>query len=269
MPVADLPRTLERDRRQLEVAVADDLARRRRRRLRLGAVALALAMIAIVLNVLPSGDADRPLPTVAPASAVERAAAALQSDRDTILHVHMKGRQYQDDYPEVHWSNESWIGAGAYRMVETAPDGHVAETEQTKGFERLWDGERVLEKPARDTEMSTSPEDKFRGEAMQYLRDGRARVSGQVRRDGREALKIDADRGRLTFIVDAHDYTPIEFRTRGTGGGTVLRFVVYERLPVNDETRRLLSIAAQHGDAPVVRDRAAYNKALSRLFPNG
>jgi hypothetical protein len=269
MPVADLPRTLERYRRQLETAVADDLARRRRLRLRVGIVVLALAVIAIVVNVLPGGASNRPLPSVAPASAVERAAAALQSDDSTILHVHMLGRQFDNVRPDIHWQNESWVGPGASRMVETAPDGHVAETEQAKGFDRLWDGERVLEKRAPDAELSTSPEDKFRGEALQYLRDGRARVSGQVRRDGREALKIDADRGRLTFIVDAHDYTPIEFRTRGTGGGTVLRFAVYERLPVNDETRRLLSISAQHGDAPIVRDRAAYNAALARLFPNG
>ena len=266
--MSDLPDSLLRYRDQLERAVTADLGRRRRRT-RLGAVALTLALIVVVVNVIPSGGTDRPLPAVAPASAVERAAAALASDPRTILHVHMLGRQYDNTRPDIHWQNESWVGAGGYRMVETPPDGPVAETEQAKGYDRLWDGERVLEAPAHDAEISTSPEDKFRGEALQYLRKGKARVTGQVRRDGRQALKIVAAGGSQTFIVDAHDYTPIEFRTRGTGGGTVLRFVTYERLPVTDETRRLLSISAQHGDAPVIRDAAAYQDAIARLFPHG
>ena len=267
--MTDLPDSLLRYRHQLERAVTADLGRRRRRRTRLGALGLVLVLIVIVVNVIPSGGTDRRLPAVAPASAVERAAAALASDPSTILHVHMIGRQYDKARPDITWQNESWVGAGGYRMVETPPDGPVAETEQTKGFDRIWDGERVLEAPAQDTEISTSPEDKFRGEALQYLRDGKARVTGQVRRDGREALKIVAAGGSQTFIVDAHDYTPIEFRTRGTGGGTVLRFVTYERLPVNDDTRKLVSISAQHGDAPVVRDAAAYQDAVTRLFPHG
>jgi hypothetical protein len=266
--VSDLPPALHRYRHELERAVATDL-RRRRRRTRIGAVAAALAVIVVVINALPGGGTERRLPSVAPASAVERAAAALARDDRTILHVHMKGRQYEDGRPDIHWQDESWVGAGAYRNVETPPEGPVAETEQSRGAERIWDGERVLEKPAADAEISTSPDDKFRAEALQYLRDGHARVTGQVRRDGRAALRIAADGARLVFIVDAQDYTPIEFRTRGTGGGTVLRFVTYERLPVNAETRRLLSISAQHGDAPTVRDPAAYDAALQRLFPHG
>ena len=182
--MTDLPDSLLRYRHQLERAVTADLGRRRRRT-RLGAVALVLGLIVVVVNVIPSGGTDRRLPAVAPASAVERAAAALASDRETILHVHMIGRQYDKTRPDITWENESWVGAGGYRMVETPPDGPVAETEQAKGFDRIWDGERVLEAPAQDAEMSTSPEDKFRGEALQYLRDGKARVTGQVRRDGR------------------------------------------------------------------------------------
>jgi hypothetical protein len=266
--VTDLPDSLLRYRHQLERAAAADAARRRRRT-RLGAVAALLGLIVVVVNVIPSGGSDRRLPSVAPASAIERAAAALESDRRTILHVRMEGRQYDETRPDIRWVNESWVGAGGYRMVETPPEGPVAETEQAKGFDRIWDGERVLETPTADDELSTSPEDKFRGEALQYLREGKARVTGQVRRDGRQALRIVAAGGSQRFIVDAHDYTPIEFRTRGTGGGTVLRFVTYERLPVTAATRKLLSISAQHGDAPVVRDPAAYRDAVTRLFPHG
>ncbi|HET8759385.1 MAG TPA: hypothetical protein VFM58_25425 [Solirubrobacteraceae bacterium] len=76
-------------------------------------------------------------------------------------------------------------------------------------------------------------------------------------------------RAGTAYIVDARSYDPIELRTQGTGGGTVLRFVTYERLPVTAANRALLSIAAQHGGAPVIRDAAAYQDAIARLFPNG
>ena len=262
--MTDLPAGLHRYGRQLERAIAADLGRRRRR-LRLGAVAAALAVIAVVVNLLPNGE-DGPR-GVAPASAVERAAAALQRKDDTILHVHMVARQYEDGRPDIHWQNEAWIGPDASRTIERSPEGTVAELEHVRGFDRLWDGDRVLETRAAEPESAFSPDDKFRDQALQLLRDGQARVSGHVRRGGRDALKIVS--GTATFIVDAADYTPIEFRTRGTGGGTVLRFVAYERLPINADTGKLLSISAQHGGAPVVRDPAAYQAALAKLFPHG
>jgi hypothetical protein len=70
-------------------------------------------------------------------------------------------------------------------------------------------------------------------------------------------------------VVDGRTYAPIELRTRGTGGGTVLRFVAYEALPLDEQTETLLSIAAQHPGAPVVRDAAAYDAAQRRLFAKG
>jgi hypothetical protein len=270
--MSDLPDSLHRYRRQLERAVTSDLTRRRRRtRTRLGAVAAIVAVIAVVVNVLPSGDGSEPrLPAVAPASAVERAVAALRPDDRTILHVHMLGRQFDDERPGVRWQNEFWIGPGGRRSLETSPDGRVVETEEAAhGVQRIWDGERVLEAGSPGPGSTPAPNEGFREEVLASLHKG-ARVVGRVRRDGREALKIAADAGDShIYIVDARTYNPIEFRTRGTGGGTVLRFETYERLPVTADTRRLLSISAQHGDAPVVRDPAAYQDAVARLFPHG
>jgi hypothetical protein len=267
--VSDLPHSLLRYQRQLERAVTADLTRRRRRT-RAGALAVILGLIVVVLNVMPSGGTDRRLPAVEPASAVERAAAALTTDRKTILHVHMIGRQYDETRPDIRWENESWSGAGGHRMVETPPGGGaVAETEHVKGFDRIWDGERVLEAPTPAPGSAPALNDSFREQILAELRSGRSRVTGAVRRGGREALRITTQSPGQVYIIDAQDYTPIELRTRGTGGGTVLRFVTYERLPVNDETRALLSIAAQHGNAPVVRDADAYRAAIARLFPNG
>jgi hypothetical protein len=102
----------------------------------------------------------------------------------------------------------------------------------------------VLEAPSAEPEQSLAPDDKFRSEALAMLESGQAKVTERQRIGGRDALRIVAQNGSLVFIVDARDYTPIELRTRGTGGGTVLRFVAYESLPANAETEKLLSIAA-------------------------
>jgi hypothetical protein len=145
----------------------------------------------------------------------------------------------------------------------------VAETALTATTSSLWDadGRRVLEMPIPEAEQAEGgAEDPFRAEALQLLRSGQARVAGRRRVDGREALRIAGNDGSRTFLVDARTYAPIELRTRGTGGGTVLRFAVYETVPAGEE---LLSISAQHGDAPVVRDAAAFEALQAELFANG
>jgi hypothetical protein len=263
--VNDLPVSLRRYGRQLERAVAADLARRRRRS-RAGLVGAALVVVALVVALWPGGG-DR---VVAPASAVERAAAALQSRAGTILHVHMLGRQFEDGRPDVRWEREAWLGTRAARTVERPPVGPVAELEHVPGWDRAWDarGGRVLEAPAAEGDSPSRYDDNFRAMALELLRTGAARVAGHESVGGRDALRI-VGRDGATYVVDARTYAPIEFRTRGTGGGTVLRFVAYERLPLTDDSRRLLSISAAHGDAPVVRDRGALKALQARLFAHG
>jgi hypothetical protein len=91
-----------------------------------------VAVVLVLVNLLPSGD-DRP--GVAPASAVERAAQALQPRDGTILHVHMVGRQFEDRRPDLRWEDETWmrVGEGVIRNVQTPPDGRVAETAHADG----------------------------------------------------------------------------------------------------------------------------------------
>jgi hypothetical protein len=267
------PGSLDRYRRQLERAIGRDLERRRRRRrLRLGTLAAATAAVVVVLNLLPSGDGPSGrLGTVAPATAVERAAAALQPRAKTILHVHMVGRQFEDGRDDIRWEDERWTAPGAVRNVQRSPEGWVTETEHAKGFDRVWDarGKRVLEVRSQQPDSSYGQEEKFRDEALATLRSGQAEVAGHERVSGRDALKIVVQGGAQTYLVDARDYTPIELRTRGTGGGTVLRFVAYERLPLTDATRETLSIAAQHPGAPTVRDARAYHATIEKAFPRG
>jgi hypothetical protein len=261
--VSRLPPSLDRYRFQLERAVAGDLARRRRRRA--AGVVAAVAVVLVVINLLPS-DGARP-GGVAPASAVERAAQALQPREGAILHMHVVGRQFEEGRPDLRWEHESWtlVGTGDNRTVQKPPFGRVAETAYADGVESLWDeaGGRVVEKQTRRPEASTpAANGEFRDEALAMLRSPRAKVTTV-----RDTLKITA--GRRAYVVDARSYAPIELRTRGTGGGTVLRFVAYESLPLDAETEKLLSIAAQHPSAPVVRDAAAFDAVQRELFAQG
>jgi hypothetical protein len=230
-------------------------------------VAAAVVAVLVIVNLPPAGE-DRP--GVAPASAVERAAQALEPREGTILHVHIVGRQFDDARPDLQWEDESWTlsGTDENRTVQTPPAGPVAETAYADEVESMWDATagRVLEKRAPRVEAAGTPDGKFRTEALAMLRSPRAEVTPQER-GGRKVLRIAVD--GMSFVVDGRTYTPIELRTRGTAGGTVLRFVAYEALPANAETEKLLSIAAQHPGAPVVRDAAAFEALQQELFAKG
>jgi hypothetical protein len=270
--MSQMPPRMHRYRRELEAAIAAD--RRRTRRRRLGGVAAVLAAVVVVLNLLPSGGERRLPAAVEPANAVERATQALEPPRGTILHVHMKGRQFENGRPDIRWSHETWVRVGeeAVRTVQEQPGGVVAETAMDGRTDMLWDAEngRVLQRtipPEEPTAGGTG--DEFRAEILELLRSGQAAVTGRREVGGRAALEITGDDRSRSFLVDAESYVPIELRTRGTSGGTVLRFVAYETLPLDDETESLLSISAQHGDAPVVKDAAAFQELAATLFANG
>jgi hypothetical protein len=108
----------------------------------------------------------------------------------------------------------------------------------------------------------------FRGQVLSLLRSGRARVAGHATVDGRDTIEIRATDGHLTYYLAPNSYTPVELTTRGTTGGTVLRFDVYQELPL-EESSKLLSLTAQHPTAIVDRDVADYQAAEARLFPHG
>jgi hypothetical protein len=111
--------------------------------------------------------------------------------------------------------------------------------------------------------------DEFRAEILALLRSGRARETGHVQVAGRDAIRIQSPNGRQVYLVDAATYDPIEWTSAGNGGGVTLRFPIYEELPVDTESMKLLDLEAQHPGARVVRDPAAYQAAEARLFPHG
>jgi hypothetical protein len=94
-------------------------------------------------------------------------------------------------------------------------------------------------------------------------------VTGHVDVGGRAATRIESLDGKRVYVVDAATYDPIEWTSTGNGGAVTLRYPVYEELPVDSESTKLLDLEAQHPEAQVVRDVHAYMAAEARLFPHG
>lgn len=115
---------------------------------------------------------------------------------------------------------------------------------------------------------AVAPED-FRAEILALLKSARARETGRIEVAGRDAIRIESSDGKEVYLVDAATYTPIEWTTTGDGGAVMLRFPVYEELPVDTESMARLDLQAQHPGARVVRDLSAYQAAETRLFPHG
>jgi hypothetical protein len=108
----------------------------------------------------------------------------------------------------------------------------------------------------------------FRGQILALLRSGDAHVVGHRRIDGQDTIEIASADGHTTYYVDPGSYRPVELRTRGTDGGTALRFRTYETLELG-ANRSLLSLTAQHPDARIDSNPAHYQAAETRLFPHG
>jgi hypothetical protein len=123
--------------------------------------------------------------------------------------------------------------------------------------------------PASDDRSSADPgSSDFRGQILALLRSGEARVVGHRTIDGQDTIKIASADGHTTYFVDPETYRPVELDTKGTSGGTALRFRTYETLDAGANAS-LLSLTARHPDARVDRDPAHFNAADERLFPNG
>ena len=106
----------------------------------------------------------------------------------------------------------------------------------------------------------------FRGQILALLRSGEAYVAGHRTVDGQDTIELASADGHTTYFVDPGSYRPVELRTRGTDGGTALRFRTFETL---EPDAGLLSLAAQHPGARIDRDPAHYRAADERLHPNG
>jgi hypothetical protein len=112
-------------------------------------------------------------------------------------------------------------------------------------------------------------EDPFRAEILALLKSGRARETGRVEVDGRDAIRIESPNGKQVYLVDAATYAPIQWTSTGDGGSVTLSFPVYEDLPVDSESMKTLDLEAQYPGAQVVHGAAAYKATQARLYPHG
>jgi hypothetical protein len=108
----------------------------------------------------------------------------------------------------------------------------------------------------------------FRSQILALLRSGEARVVGHKAIDGQDTIEIASADGHTTYYVDPETYRPVELDTRGTTGGTALRFRTYETLDLAGNAD-LVSLTAQHPDARIDRDPAHFRAADERLYPHG
>jgi len=123
--------------------------------------------------------------------------------------------------------------------------------------------------PASDDSSTADPgSGDFRSQILALLRSGEARVVGHRTIDGQDTIEIASADGHTTYYVDPETYRPVELDTRGTDGGTALRFRTYETLD-SGANSDLLSLEAQHPGARIDRDPAHFNAAQERLFPHG
>jgi hypothetical protein len=105
--------------------------------------------------------------------------------------------------------------------------------------------------------------DPFRGKILGLLQSGKAEEAGRVTVDGREAIRIVSTVTDLELLVDAQSYEPLEWRSSQGGVRTTTRFPIYERL--GPGSLASLSLTAQHPDASIDDDPAAYMAAQDRL----
>jgi hypothetical protein len=145
-------------------------------------------------------------------------------------------------------------GAGAAKVIATA-----------EGAKRL--AQQIARERAQESAGALPAE--FRSDILALLRSGRVRVTGPVTVHGRDAIRLESLDGKKVYVVDAATYDPIEWTTTGDGGGVTLRFSVYEQLPVEAESLKLLDLQDQHPDAQVVRGADPYIAAEARLYPHG
>ena len=112
-----LPPSLDRFGAELEDAVGRDLrSRRTRRQVTRGAVVLAVVAAAALglVSFLGTGGP----------SVVERAAAALQSSDDSILHFRFDAAQQNGDGSVATWRQETWqLRVAPYTRRQIAVDG--------------------------------------------------------------------------------------------------------------------------------------------------
>ncbi len=268
--MTELPESLRRFETKLAAAATCDVrrsARRKRVAWRFGAVAGAGLAVFAALSVINVFGAGGP-------SIVGRAVAALAERAEAIVHVVMVETQDTGNGTTVEWRWESWETTSepcALRSIQTQPDGSVIDSvikdDRIQLYSRAggviydvvntagaWD-KRVFED--------------FRRTATRFLESGRAQVKGEVAVDGRAGIEIASDDGSEAYVIDEATGAPIEWRTTGDSGSSILRFPVFEEMPATQENMRMFDLTVFNPDVPVDHDLDHYEDFQKNSWPKG
>ncbi len=193
--MTDLPPTLDRFGTELESAARRDLrGRRTRRHLVRGAAVLAVAAAAAlgVLSVLPSGGP----------SIVQRAAAALQSSDDSILHYKIDAVQQNGDGTTASWSTETWqlrMPPYTRRQIEVQAGSPRTESVTRDDLNELYDASNdtiytATSKELRDARMPTI-EIVSQSELDRLTGRTKVSVAYEVQKDGSQPKVLATEAG--------------------------------------------------------------------------
>ena len=218
--MSDLPPTLVRFGADLERAVRRDLSHRHVRRRTMRGAAILAVVAAGALGLLSALTRSGP-------SVVERAAAALQSSDDTILHYQIDAEQQNGDGTPVAWHSETWqllVAPYTRRQIQVGSDGIRAESLTRGDTNELYDSSnntiysatsqelRAARMP-RITIVSQSKLAKLTGDpsatGAYLVRNGNARPTVVATAKGAERIRKQLSRQRQQSNGEA----PEEFRS--------------------------------------------------------
>lgn len=239
-----LPDSLVRFQSELEAAIGREQARRRRRApvLRVAvAAAAAAALAAGAFTTLP-GDPGGQL--VEPASAAERAAAALTAPPGSIVHVATVVEQSSPDGSRTGWTVESWQSTAppyGVREIVTGADGEAIESATVDGVHQVYDARsntvRVGAEARTPAPATAQP---FRDQVLDLLRTGKLTQSGRATVGGRQTISFAWNDGhtRYEYTVEAGTYEPVRWRfaPADASSETTLSFETYEILRTDEAT---------------------------------
>ena len=262
-----LPTSLVRFRGELEAAIRREQHSRRRSRkrvvLRVAVVAGAAAALAVgAFTALPGDPGGR---LVEPASAAQRAAAALAATTGSIVHIDTVVDQRNPDGSRTSWRTESWQQTAPpyeLRQIVTGGNGEPVESATVGGNHQLYDpksntvhvtpsGRATGTMPGSATPPPATSEP-FREQVLDLLRSGKLTRSGRSTVGGRETVSLTWNDGqtRYEYTVEAGTYDPVRWRFSPTDANTetTITFKTYEILPA-DQTP--LDLTRHHPDATV------------------
>jgi hypothetical protein len=237
-------------------------------------------------------DSDAPGPDV-----VERAVAAVTQE-DSIYHTIERTRVRGSDGLRDDVYVESWHASdgarhsryydldgsrrGALRGEEALPPPRPLPSGKIGGTAVMYDARRNAIRRARfvRSERRGVPEldpAEDPGAALEALeREGQLRLAGTTSVGGKRAYRLvsktvpgfaPGTRDRIEYVVDAETYVPLAltFTTRSRGGTleVSIRYLEYERLPLNARTRELLDLDP-HPDARRLPDGAGVGRERQR-----